>query len=302
MFKLLTFEISGSCNAKCPWCHTGALARASQTKRFLEPERFARVLDHLLKLGAIGPDSLICLYNWGEPTLHPQFNEILAILNRRDLHFLLSSNGSLPIQPEPGSMVNLEQFLISMPGFSQASYDKIHGFQFEKILKNIDDAIVKLAMAGFKRRVQIRFHTYQFNIHELKQASAYFAGRPVIFEPTMAYIANFNQALAYLKNELDNPTLTRLSKDLLLFYVDGLVASTPADYHCPEFDYLTLDEECNLLTCCVLPRGHEDYTFGSVFDLTLEEINARKLAQKVCRDCLQTGLAHWVHSSVPLQL
>ncbi|MEO5330782.1 MAG: radical SAM protein [Magnetococcus sp. YQC-5] len=302
MYGFVTFEIVGSCNAKCPWCYTGSLAREGQTKRFVDVDRFAQGLDRLLHLGAIGPQTLVCLYSWGEPTLHPRLNDIIAVLNARGLHFMLSSNGSALIHPEPGSMVHLEQFLISMSGFSQASYDKIHGFQFEKILKNIDEMVVRLAMAGFRRRIQIRFHLYQFNIHELKRAEAYFANKPVLFEPSMAYIAHFDKALAYLKKELATEQLVKLSKELLLFYVDDLIATMPPDYDCLEFNYLTLDEECNVITCCVVPRDHADYALGSVFDLSLQEINEQKRQKKMCRECIQTGLAYWVHHAIPLQI
>ena len=96
MFRRVWFDISGSCNGQCPWCQTGLKNRLRRPAHggFVAPDDFARAIDYMLRQGMITHNSPIELYNFGEPSLHPQFNAIIAWLNTTGLRFGLSTNGS----------------------------------------------------------------------------------------------------------------------------------------------------------------------------------------------------------------
>ena len=296
MFKTLVFEISGVCNARGPYCITGNRSGGTGQERFLDPARFEGALDRLLAQGLIGPKTVTHLYNWGEPFLHPDLPGILRILARRNLRFIISTNASRPMSFERESLPFLKHIFISAPGFSQASYDRIHGFQFGTVLENIEGLLASLRVSAFTGKREMLYHIYQFNLDEIALARRFCQDKHILFSPYAAYLNDYNQALSYLNGKMDYALLRRVSQELLLFYLDDLLAAQPSDYVCQQFSQLTLDENCQVLTCCVAPKNHPDYALGSVFDLSAEDIRTRKVSQGICKECLCAGVAWWTHN------
>ena len=50
------YEISGICNAKCPYCSTGSGATKGKPRRFIPPEEFDRGLNRLYELEILNDD------------------------------------------------------------------------------------------------------------------------------------------------------------------------------------------------------------------------------------------------------
>jgi sulfatase maturation enzyme AslB (radical SAM superfamily) len=86
--------ISRVCNCECPYCfavdylHTPSL---SQPARFIGLNEFAARLDWL-ESSSIRQVRLL----GGEPTLHPQFRELIEQVSRRHKHVLLFTHGWIP--------------------------------------------------------------------------------------------------------------------------------------------------------------------------------------------------------------
>lgn len=306
MFQLVQFEISGKCNAKCPWCQTGKKTRNGirLDKGFIEVDQFSKAIDYLLDNGIVSQSTQFDLFNWGEPLLNPSVKEIVSILNQWNLRFGFSTNASIFVPFEgKASLKNLVVLTFSMPGFSQASYDRIHGFNFEKIKTNIANILKNFRACGFHGRANIVMHGYQFNKDEAKPCMQFAKKMKIGFA---SYYAYFNDALmfkAYLDSTLPYDQLKAASKDLCLFYVDDLLASRPKNYTCPQmFDVLTIDEECTVLTCCGLEKGTNGYAVGNLFDMSAEEILTKKKQQSICKECLRSGLAYLGQNPVFLQV
>ncbi|MDB2685727.1 radical SAM protein [Mariniblastus sp.] len=70
----MLIEITQSCNLTCPTCYAGS---SPQNKSFMSVEQFTTMVDGLLEKGK-GDADLIQL-SGGEPTIHPDFFEILEI-------------------------------------------------------------------------------------------------------------------------------------------------------------------------------------------------------------------------------
>lgn len=296
MYKSVYFDISGFCNAKCPWCVTAnQSSNGSNNFNFIKPDDFERAIDKLIEMDLINKSSCISLYNWGEPLLHPNFENILEILHARKINFSLSTNASKAINIKDKLMENMQFIYFSMPGFSQESYNKIHGFNFRKITHNIDLLLNNFKNAGFVGTPILTYHIYQFNIGEINLAMEFCSKKGIYFNPVIAYINDFNLAMAYLNDTMKYELLKNASKDLLLYYVDDLIEHMPKDYRCLQHDDLTIDESCNVLTCCIVPKNHPDYTIGNLFDLSVDEIISKK-SQKVCIECMKSGLAYWTHN------
>jgi MoaA/NifB/PqqE/SkfB family radical SAM enzyme len=72
------FEIVGHCNAKCRYCPTGSARHP--VGGFIDSAQFEQALNILFKHNLIHHQTCLYLFNWGEPTLHPEFGKIINII------------------------------------------------------------------------------------------------------------------------------------------------------------------------------------------------------------------------------
>jgi MoaA/NifB/PqqE/SkfB family radical SAM enzyme len=297
LFSHLTFEISGICNARCPYCVTGSKINPipNEKERFLSPEHTASILDHLLVNNIISNGAGIELYNWGEPFLNPQLNNILYEITKRGFKFDLSTNGSIYQKIQPELFANLNRFTFSFPGFSQDSYNRIHGFSFENIKSNVSLLTQDAFSENPTCKLVLAFLIYQFNISEMADAQIWAKQNKLEVLEHVAYLNGYELSRRYKKKEVPR------SGDLILGYEDKIARQFPPEsYRCPQFDMLTLDQNGKVVLCCVMDMGNPDFYFKDVRDCNLEEIKKWKESRKVCKDCLEMGIAQWNHNSVML--
>ncbi len=293
MYKEIFFEISGRCNALCPWCYTGRKNRNSRNIQgeYISPFDFEKAIKYMLNNDIVNHSSVINLFNWGEPFLNPNFKDIINILNNYELKYGLSTNASKVVNFSEGNALrNLDLITFSMPGFSQYSYDKIHGFNFEKIKSNIQTILNNFRNCGFKGTAQIAYHVYQFNLNEIEEAYLFAGQNNIMLVPQYAYLAGYSMFSQYLKSELSYEEVKKASQELVLYYLNNKIKEKPMNYQCRQFDILTLDERCNVLTCCAVTEEQSDYSIGKLFDLSLKEIKELKLSREICKECDELGL------------
>lgn len=259
----------------------------------MRSETFQRLIERLFYLELVNKNTVINLFNWGEPTLNPEIEKIIGIIAKHNLHCSISTNASKYVEINRSLLSTVPRLRISMSGFSQKSYDKIHGFDFQKVLDNVEKYINYYGPS----RVSISYHLYQFNIEELPLAINFFAKKKVNCFAYAGYFNDFNLADSFLKGTMDKNTLKKASEQLLLYYVDDLIKKCPLDYTCPQFDKLVIDELNNVLTCCAVPKDSRSYSLGSIFDLSSKDIHDKKTHQAICEDCLKSGIAYWDHNA-----
>lgn len=289
MYEHVVVEIAGKCNARCKWCVTGRANRAgrAQAGAFMAPETLSRVIAHLHERAIITPDAVFSLYNWGEPFLHPRFQDIAAVLTEAGHEYIVSSNLSRLVPFEgPDSLRRLRAVVVSMPGFSQASYDRIHGFSFERIKGNIEAMLETYRAHGFTGKVQIKSHVYQFNLDELGELLAFAKARDIGVQFTYASFADLDLFMRYLEDSLPREELRELGQDLLLNRLVKDRGRMPADYQCPYYDALLLDERANIVTCCMVTKEMDDFVIGNLFETDPADIDRLKRSQAVCRRCM----------------
>jgi len=289
MYDHVVIEIAGKCNARCKWCVTGRANRIGKPLpgAFLEPETLSRAIAYLRGQGVIALDALFSLYNWGEPFLHPRFRDIAAVLAEAGHEYIVSSNLSRFVPFDASDALRkLRAVVVSMPGFSQASYDRIHGFSFERIKANIMALLDNYRSHGFQGKVQIKVHVYQFNLDEIPALLAFAKTHGIGVQPTFATFADLDLFMRYLENRLPETELRELGRDLLLDRLVKDQGEMPAGYDCPYYDALLLDETCNIVTCCMVTKEMDDFVIGNLFDTDPADIDRLKRAQPVCRRCL----------------
>lgn len=296
-FKKATIEISNICNAQCKWCTTGRENRECTEKaNFMTSKEFVKGIDYMLKEGIIDATTEIELYNWGEPFLNPEINHILKEVVKRKLKYHLSTNGSKVVEFDDEVIRNMDHLMFSLSGFSQETYGKIHGFDIEKIKMNILKIANQFRRLDCIDKVEINFHVYQFNIHEIDAAREFFENMGIRFVPRYAYFNDFELFNDYLTGDMELEVLREASKDMFLYYYDEAVKEVPKEYYCPQYDYLILDHQFNIVPCCRLTTKENK---GNLFNYTLDEIINLKLNMDECRKCKETGQYYIVHEAVP---
>ena len=105
---LAIIEINEACNLSCPVCFADSSVKREAHRPLAEIEAMLDVI-----VAAEGEPDLVQL-SGGEPTIHPQFWEVMAAAKARPIrHLMLNTNG-LRIAREPGFAERLADF---MPGF-----------------------------------------------------------------------------------------------------------------------------------------------------------------------------------------
>jgi len=258
----------------------------------VSPDDFARAMDYMLAKGIIGPGSEVIPYNFGEPFLHPQFEQIIAQLDGYGLQFGLSTNGSQLRTLRGPVLKNLNYLTFSMPGFSQASYDRIHGLDFETVKANIVAIHRNARECGFAGNAYISFHIYQFNLDEIEQAFEFAADHGILFHAYYAFFNDLGMYLDYLESTMPYAQLRRASQDLLLHHIDGLRAAQPPGFECPNREDLTLNERCQVVLCCMVDKNEGCGVLGDLFGMSLDEIREARAGHDLCRRCLSSGCAY----------
>ena len=105
---LAILEINEACNLSCPVCFADSSIKREAHRPLAEIERMLDVV-----VAAEGEPDLVQL-SGGEPTLHPQFFEILAAAKARPIRHLMINTNGLRIAREAGFADQLAAF---MPGF-----------------------------------------------------------------------------------------------------------------------------------------------------------------------------------------
>ncbi|WP_319586679.1 radical SAM/SPASM domain-containing protein [uncultured Desulfobulbus sp.] len=84
-FKKIYIEITNRCNLACPFC-----AQSSRVKAFMAAAAFTEVLRRIH-----GATRFISFHVLGEPLLHPEFCQLLAISGEQGMQVNLTTNGTL---------------------------------------------------------------------------------------------------------------------------------------------------------------------------------------------------------------
>ena len=104
---LAIVEINDACNLTCPVCFAGSAVGRGGHRSLAEVEA---MLDAVV--ASEGEPDLVQL-SGGEPTIHPQFFEVLAAAKVRPIRHLMINTNGLRIAREPGFAERLAEF---MPG------------------------------------------------------------------------------------------------------------------------------------------------------------------------------------------
>lgn len=115
----LSIEPTTSCNLRCPECPSG-LRSFSRPTGMLSEELYLKVIQETK-----GYLTYLHLYFQGEPFLHPQFTELIALANKEGIYTSTSTNAHYLNKKNVDKTLKsgLKQLIVSMDGITQAVYE-----------------------------------------------------------------------------------------------------------------------------------------------------------------------------------
>ena len=128
MFKKAYIEITNNCNLNCGFCH-GTKRQPS----FMLPSDFYYVANELRRY-----TQYIYLHVLGEPLLHPNFDDILAICAELDFNICITTNGFL-VPEQTAALCKYPVYKLSL---------SLHSFEANPDIKTFDEYMCSVAGIG----------------------------------------------------------------------------------------------------------------------------------------------------------
>ncbi len=292
-FDSIAVDITGFCNANCKYCPSSKRFSPSQMeKHFASPDEFEEIIKKLLEYRFYTPASNFHIYSAGEPCLNPQINDILKLLAKYQITTAISTNASVVPKFDRDALKSVDRFLISMPGFSQESYDKIHGFHFETIKANIIKLREQVAeLSGNSIPFDMSYHIYQFNEMEMVPARAFCKAHDIRFAPNYAVMMDKDKCLDYVTGKMSYEALKDISKEIFLGVLDQQIKDAPRDYCDFQSRFLSVTSKGDIRICSGFTKAAEPgILIGNIVKDDIDGIIARKYHHPRCEACIKAGL------------
>lgn len=130
----VTIDISNRCNALCPFC----TRQISQLKRneIMPKDMFYEIMDEISKIKTV---KQICFAAFGEPLLHPDFDEFTEYVVSKGYRLSFPTNMQLA-DKHFDSLLKASNIMFSIEGDDKESYEASRvNLNFEKTLNNIKE-------------------------------------------------------------------------------------------------------------------------------------------------------------------
>jgi hypothetical protein len=177
-----------------------------------------------------------------------------------------------------------------MPGFSQESYDRMHGFDFQDVCNNIQRISSDVRSSHPGTRVSVVYHLYRFNISEVSRALGFCTNLGISFE---VYCAN----LTGITMPVYETAWRDIGKDLLMEHRDEIRNNPEANHWvCPQYSNLVLDEYSNVVQCCVAERSVPHYVIDNLRNVDFDSLNELRQNAPVCRLCQRLKIGYLAHN------
>lgn len=169
----LTIEITTQCNLKCAGCpRTMGIANDTWIDEHMDLAQFRRILDGWV------PTGFVTLHGIGEPTLHPEFVELVAMARQsgKFQKMKVTSNG-ITRSPEyyaEAVKAGLDEFWISVDSFDPVIANRMRaGTKVEKLKNNIGACLEKGLPLHISMVVSaVNYHEIPQTLAELKRLGA----------------------------------------------------------------------------------------------------------------------------------
>lgn len=128
----ITIDISGLCNAKCPFCLRQMTDNVP--KELMDKGTFYNIIEQVKKIKSI---KTVSLSAYGEAMMHPDFDEFIDYLHKEKYKILIITNMSLANQHFE-ALLKTHFIIMSIEGYDKETYETFRrGLSFEKVYYNM---------------------------------------------------------------------------------------------------------------------------------------------------------------------
>jgi hypothetical protein len=141
---------------------------------------------------------------------------------------------------------------------------------------------------------------YRFNEREIGRCKEFANRLGILFHPYYAILNRWDDLRMLADGRMSPEMLSSISEDLHgMNEIHGLLERAPSvEYRCPQYDYLVLTENADVVACCQLPKDRPEHLCGNVIHDDLAGILERRQANPLCRECIRSGLASYINGSI----
>jgi MoaA/NifB/PqqE/SkfB family radical SAM enzyme len=239
--------------------------------------------------------SVVALYNWTEPLLHPEIIQLISTVKSHGLVCWVSTN--LNVLRNAGELVSggLDFLRISLSGFTQDIYRRGHrGGDIEVVKANMRRLSAAVRSTNSTTRVQVFYHRYRHNQHEMAAMKSFAEDLGFEFSTVLAYVTVVEKII-----DITNGKITSADQELLdnlAVPLDRALALTSQTRNtsCALIEeIITLDTTGNVMLCSGSSM-HPHNIIGNFLDHTLEELQQRRRRMKLCGPCLDLGIESYL--------
>ena len=163
----ISFEPTTSCNLRCPECPSG-LRQFSRETGTLKIDFFRKTIDEVYK-----DLSFLIFYFQGEPYLNPNFLEMVAYANKKNLFTITSTNAHF-LSPEVARktvLSGLDRLIISIDGTTQEVYEQYRkAGKLANVLEGTNNMVAARKSLGVNHpEIFFQFLVVKPNEHQMEE-------------------------------------------------------------------------------------------------------------------------------------
>lgn len=188
--RRLVLELTNACNLNCIMCGRNAADFKLTTFDMDVFRSFEPIMDTIEEVTLMG---------WGEPTIHPHFNEMLEIIDKHSARKYFCTNGmNLKNIKESLFKYNVDVFGVSVDGATFETNARIRRGSDLNVIKNdLKDIVEEKKKRGLKYPwINFVFCAMKSNLHELPDLVR-LAAEIGIEEVKVVYLTVFNDELLH---------------------------------------------------------------------------------------------------------
>jgi MoaA/NifB/PqqE/SkfB family radical SAM enzyme len=291
-----TIDIAGTCNLKCPSC-ANSISSNDYPKGFMSLDDFKNITDKIIK--EVSLVSHFCLYNWGEPLLHPQLDLFINHVHQIGIAVAVSTNLSINSADQIYKMVKASPDIlkISLSGYYPDTYNKTHtGGDINLVKSNLYRLKYYMEICSSSFIVEVNYHLYKHNIGiDLTKMRELCKELNFVFS---TYYANFTPVERVIKycqgNNIDKETKEFLK--LFLVSIDKGLEITKPFHHLPcRFlsNQININWDRSVSLCCV-SYGRQTVISNDFLQDSLESIKIQKKNRDICKICMGYGIPQYL--------
>jgi len=77
---------------------------------------------------------------------------------------------------------------------------------------------------------------------------------------------------------------------------ERIIKTQPANWECPQYGMLVLDEFSNVVQCCATERYVPNYVIGNIREVDWSKITEIRKNAAVCDPCIKSGIGYLAHT------